>query len=470
MSQPYRLPILLIAALWIAEMTSTLETAMIMSALKPLVADFGGPTKVGWLVTAYLIVSAATAAIVGRLGDIHGRRRVLLMVLAVASAGSMLSGATSNYAVLLAGRMIQGVTGAILPLGIGIIRENLPARHEGTGIGLIISGSTIGAAFGLVVGGYITDHYSWHGVFFACAAFCMTSFAAIAAFIPASPRRAATQGVDILSGICFAPGVALILLYLSEGSHWGWHSPGGLAALAGGALLIAWWVRQSLVSANPLIAVRSLGDRTVAIGSLVTALVASGPLQIVMFFSLMLQAPRWTVAGLGLSATAAGLMKLPSNISSIMAGPLGGWLTGRGGGRLAMIAGAGITMAGWTMAYYDSSSVRIIVAELMVISFGTTMLFAVAPAVIADAAPDARVSEILGIIAVIRQLFMGIGAQMVTILFAASTVTRGHETYPSATAYRLVEAIIVTLCALCIAAAFALPAGRRLPAGARGAH
>ena len=76
----------LLAALWVAEMTSSFETAMILAALKALVAEFGGAARAGWLVTAFLIVGSAAAAVVGRLGDIYGRQRVLLIVLALAAA------------------------------------------------------------------------------------------------------------------------------------------------------------------------------------------------------------------------------------------------------------------------------------------------------------------------------------------------------------------------------------------------
>ena len=126
-----------------------------------------------------------------------------------------------------------------------------------------------------------------------------------------------------------------------------WPLP--LAALAVGVLLTLWWWRASLASPNPLIAVRSFSDRTIAIGSAVTALVAMSALQITVVFSLLMQAPVWTAAGLGLTATLAGLVKLPSNVSSVFAGPLGGWLAARGGGRFALIAGGAVTVAGWLL-------------------------------------------------------------------------------------------------------------------------
>ncbi|ALJ12897.1 MFS transporter [Sphingopyxis macrogoltabida] len=449
---------LIIGALWIAEVTGSFETAMILAALKKLIEDFGNPAMVGWLITGYLIVGAAIAAIVGRLGDLFGRRQVLVVVLIIGAVGSLISALSTNFPVLLAGRLMQGVTGAILPLCIGLVHENAGKERAPMAIGLMISGASIGTAAGLVVGGMIVDNFSWHGVFFASAGLCAVSALAIGGLLPRSPRQPASEPVDWLSGLAFAPGVALVLVYFSMGNDWGWASPLPLAALAIGVLLTLWWWRASLASPNPLIAVRSFSDRTIAIGSAVTALVAMSTLQITVFFSLMMQAPLWTLAGLGFTATLAGIAKLPSNLSSVFASPLGGWLAARGGGRFALIAGGGVTVAGWLLWFVmDVDSFPKVVAQLIVISFGTTMLFSVAPTIIAQASPPERISEISGLLTVIRQLFMGIGAQMVTTLLAADIVRRGSETYPSPFAYDFTVAVIAALCTAAVLTALALP-------------
>jgi MFS family permease len=449
---------LLIGALWVAEVTGSFETAMILAALKKLIEDFGNPAMVGWLITGYLIVGAAIAAVVGRLGDLFGRRRVLIVVLAIGAIGSLISALSTNFSVLLAGRLMQGVTGAILPLCIGLVHENMPKDRAPMAIGLMISGASIGTAAGLVVGGMIVDQFSWHGIFFTSAGLCVTAMLAILAFVPVSIRRPSTQAVDWMSGLAFAPGVALVLVYFSMGKSWGWGNPMSLGALALGVALVAWWVRRSLTSPNPLIAIRSFADRTIAVGGAVTALVSMSTLQITVFFSLLLQAPAWTVAGLGLTATVAGLAKLPSNLSSTFAGPLGGWLAGRGGGRIALIVGGLITTAGWLLWFIvEIDGFAIVVAQLIIISFGATMLFSVAPTIIAQASPPERISEISGMLTVIRQLFLGIGAQMVTTLLAVDVVRRGDEIYPSPFAYDLTVTVIVGICLVAILVAFALP-------------
>lgn len=447
----------LLGALWVAEMTSSFESAMILAALKALVVEFGDAAAVGWLITSFLIVGAAAAAVVGRLGDIYGRHNVLLIVLGIGAAGSLLSAVSSQYGLVLAGRILQGVTATILPLVIGLVRENLPEEYVATGIGLMISGASIGTAAGLVVGGLIVDLASWHGIFLASAAFCVASLLLVRWLVPPSSNSADDAAVDWWSGILFAPGITLVLLFMSGGKAWGWTSPAALALLATGVLFCFLWWCRALTSPNPLIDVRTLSNRAIAVVCASSMLVAMGTMQITVFFSLLLQAPVWTGLGLGLSATLAGLVKLPSNITSVLAGPLSGWLTQRGGGRFAMIAGGTVTTIGWLLVLIDASSVPIIIVELIVISFGTTMLFTVAPTIIAAEAPPERTSEVTGMLGVIRALFLGVGSQLVTTALALESVRRGAEIYPSPDAYRWAVMLIVALTVGATLVALALP-------------
>lgn len=446
-----------IIALWIAEITGSFESAMIIAAMKHLIRDFGDPALVGWLVTAYLIVGAAVAALVGRMGDLFGRRRLMIIVLAATGVGSIISALSTDFTWLLIGRIIQGLSGAILPLCVGLVREHVTPAKAPMVIGLMISGASVGTAFGLVLGGLIVDHYSWHGVFVASAIFCAVTIAACFAFVPRSTPQPDSRRVDWVSGIAFAPGIMALLYYVSTAPKTGWTTPQNLAAFGIGIGLLAWWLIRSLASANPLIDVRLLAKREVAITNLVSAIIAMSALQLVLLFSIMLQAPTWTLVGLGVTATVAGLAKIPSNILATGAGPFSGWLMTRFGGRSTMVAGGIICTLGWIMAWFDHGSIGAIVLALCVIAFGATILFAVAPTIVTGAAPVERASEVSGMLSVVRGLSLGIGAQFVTTMLATDQVTRGTETYPSAAAFQLAIGAITTCCILATLIALALP-------------
>jgi MFS family permease len=451
----------IITALWIAEMTGSFETAMIYAALKALIADFKDPVLVGWLVTTYLLIGAGAAALAGRLGDIYGRRRVLLVLLAVGVIGSLISAFSANYAMLLTGRALQGLTGAILPLCVGLVRENMPREKVPMAIGLMISGASAGTAGGLVIGGMIVDHYSWHGIFIGSAVFALVAFVAILACLPRSPQIARTTPLDWLGGVLFVPAILALLLAISSGPKWGLFDARTLGTLAGGAALFALWIRQSLRAADPLFDVRLFRNRQVLVANLTTALVSISTLQITLVFSVLLQAPRWTMIGLGATATLAGLVKLPSNIGSLFAGPLSGWLTQRHGGRIGMLIGGLMTSAGWLMAMAMHDSIVGVGIILCVISFGATMLFAVAPTILAGAVPPSRTSEAAGMMTVVRQASIGIGAQLVTLMLATDTVIGpdGGARYPTENAFMLAMGVIVALSLAATALALALPKG-----------
>ncbi|MCK9542171.1 MAG: MFS transporter [Novosphingobium sp.] len=450
---------LLIISLWISEATGMFETAMIFAAQRALTEDFGGPVMFGWLVTSYLLVGAAAAALAGRLGDIFGRRRVMLVILGIGLAGSLTSAMTSWYPLVLAGRAMQGATGAILPLCIGLTRENLPPAKVPLGIGLMISGASAGTAAGLVIGGFLVDTFSWHAVFVASAVFALIAMLGVRRFVPPSPVMAARGRIDWMGGVLFVPAILMLLAAISHGPGWGLFDARTIAAAASGLALLAFWIRMSLRSSNPLFDVRLFADRRVAIGNAITALVCMSAMQITLVFSLLLQAPRWTAIGLGASATVAGLIKLPSNISSLAAGPLSGWLTARGGGRITMMMGGAICSIGWLFAMAFHESVLQIAIVLIVISFGTTILFAVAPTIIAAAVPQDRTSEAVGTMTVVRQIFLGIGAQVISVILASDTVASpaGDAHFPSANAFMLTMGTIALICACATALGLALP-------------
>ncbi|WP_242123982.1 MFS transporter [Sphingobium sp. Sx8-8] len=456
----------IILALWLAETTQSFETAMIYAAQRALTDELGDPVKVGWLITGYLLIGAGAAAVAGRLGDIFGRRRLLNILLICAACGSLLSALAPNYPVLLIGRCLQGITGAIFALCVGLVRENLPPERVPMGIGLMVSGASAGTASGLVVGGLIVDHFSWHAVFVASAALAVISLTAVLLTVPRSPRSAGSARIDWFGGILFVPAVFAILAAITYGPSWGLGDRRTLTFLFAGVLLIALWIRASLRSPHPLFNVRLFANRAVLVTNGVTALVAMSTLQIALLFSLLLQAPKWTMIGLGVSATVAGLIKLPSNMSSLFGGPLSGWLTSRWGGRPTMIIGGVVSTTGWLLAMVFNDSITQVALVLIVISFGTTMLFAVGPTVLAQAVPPDRTSEAAGMMTITRQVFLGIGAQFISVILASETMAGpgGSARYPTADAFMTSMWVIVAGCVAATLMAFALPreAGKRL--------
>ena len=437
----------IILALCLAEASVTFESTMIYVALPTLIREFGDPVKAGWLVTSHMLIAAATAPVAGRLGDIMGRRRIILILMALALVGSLLSALTDNFGLILLGRALQGLSAAVLPLSIGVLRESLTEKKLPMGVGLLTTALGAGAALGMALGGVIVDQLGWKWLFVASAGLLALSVLAVLLAVPDKPGTPTARPIDWLEGMLPLPGIAAILFALGLTKQQGWLSPQVLGLIGGGALIMVWWARRSLTAQEPFIDLRLFKDRNFAVANTVSALLGMGTMQMVLVFSAYIQSPVWVGVGLGASATVAGFAKLPSNFTSFFAGPLSGWLTGRAGHRNTVIAACLLGGVGWLVALTQPASLVLVILLLCVISFGTTMLQAAIPNVIVDCAPAARTSEAVGSMSVVRGISAALGAQVIAVLLASDMVAApgGGAGFSSPAAYRLTMGWIAVL-------------------------
>jgi len=452
-------PALIMIALVLAELTCSLESNMISVALSLLYRQYGDPVKVGWVMTAFLLAAAGTAAVGGRLGDIYGRRRVLLCMLGIALAGSTVSALSSRLEWLIVGRAMQGASMAILPLCFGLVREHWPARRLAFGVGLLGATYALGSGFGVMLGGVIVDRSHWQYIFVVSAALAAVAFVAVLAAVPTSKRAPRHGPLDVVGGLLFVPAVALLLLGLTRLRYW--NEPATSLLIAAGAVLLAVWVRHELHHPDPLIDVRMLRNRQIALANLMITLTAFGPLmENIVMFPLM-QQPAWTLVGLGASATLAGMVKIPSNIVSAGATTWAGHLCGRYGARDVVLAGAIISAIGWCLVtvWHGSFWFVSLLIELA-LSPGVTIVFSQVPNLILEAAPADRSSEATGLSQVIRSLGMAVGSQLVAVLLSSSMVTdpaTGRAAYPSEAAYTLTLTVISGFSILAAIVAWMVP-------------
>ena len=458
-------PKAIIIALFFAEIAAVFETTMVYAALPTLIREFGDPLTAGWLVTAHMLVGAGVAVLAGRLGDIFGRRRVMLVLLAAGLAGSILSAATEIFALVLVGRAFQGLSAAVTPLTIGIIRENLPPDRIPVAVGLMTTAAGVGTASGLVLGGAIIDTLNWHWLFVASAGLLGAAFIAVRLFVPARPGIPPREPIDWTEGLMPVPAIAAILLGISMSKTHGWGEPMVAGLIVAGIAIMAAWARRSLAASEPFIDLRLLASRNVALANLAMAFFALGSMQSVFVMSTYTQNPAWTLAGLGLGATVAGLAKLPSNILSFFAGPLAGWLQQKAGLRIPIVSGAILMAIGWLLAIALPGSLIEVVLLLCVISFGTTIVNAAVPNVIVASVPPERTSEAIGTMSVVRGMFAGIGAQLIAVLLTTDTLTApGGAQLPSPAGFRIVMGWVLAVTIVVAVSGLMLRVRREQPA------
>ncbi len=439
-------PNAIVAAVFLAEISATFESSMLFAALPTLIRDFGDPIAAGWLMTMHMLIGTVACIVAGRLGDMFGRKRVMLILLVVATLGSLISAATSDFGIVLFGRALQGFATAAIPLSVGIIRESLPPQRIPVAVGLMTTAQGMGVAIGLVLGGIIIDRFNWHWLFVVSAILLTISWLVIRIVVPARAGTPPKEKIDWVEGLLPAPAIGALLLGISMSKELGWLDTQVLALVIGGMVLMAIWTLRSLKAREPFINLRLLGTRNIAVANGSAVLLGLGSSQIVFVFSTYMQAPVWTMAGLGFSATLAGFAKLPSNVLSFLAGPLAGWLTLKHSIRLPVLVGGTMAMAGWLAGMSLPNTLYTIIALLCVISFGTSLLNAALPIIIVGTAPEDRTSEAIGAMSVIRGMSSAIGTQVIAVILATDTVTGpGGASFPSPASYRLTMACIAGL-------------------------
>jgi MFS family permease len=451
----------IMVVIMLAELIATLEASMIYTALPTISREYGGLGNVGWLLTSFLLVQAGAAAIGGRLGDLYGRRLVLLITLALCSVGSLISAVAEDLTWIIIGRTVQGVSGAILPLSFGLVRENAQPRDVPFWIGVVTGAYAGSGAIGFVLGGALTEFAGWRSIFWVTALLPPFVMLATLIVVPLSKAILKSGKIDLIGGLLFLPPIAGLLLVVSNGASWGWASPTTLGILFGSAAVLAAWVWHELRHPDPLIDVRLLGNKQIVIANIGFALLGIGALQMPLVLLMLAQQPVWTGVGLGVGATVAGLLKLPSNLTSAVAAPWSGAIARKHGARRAVIIGAMISTIGWaTLAVYHET-LWFLVMMFVVVGGAIAFVMSATPNLIIEVSPPGRTSEATGLSYVFRAVALAAGAQICATLLASSTVTGPDgATFPSEAAYVLTFSFIAATAALQVVLMFLLPQRR----------
>ncbi len=465
----------LIGVLIAAELTCSLESTMVFVTLPSLYARYGDPAHVSWVMTAFFLTAAGTAAIGGRLGDIYGRTRVLSVTLAIACAGSVVSAVGTSLNMIIAGRALQGASLAILPLCYGIVREMASGRWIAVGIGALGATYAIGVGMGSVLGGFIVQKMSWQGIFVVTAVLAGVTLLASVFLLPAS-RRYFSGPIDFGGGLLLMPAIALLLLAFTNMVAWGFASSTFLLVLSAGAVLLALWVAIELRHKNPLIDLRLLKNRQILFANICLFVFAVGPLLEIVVFMPLLQQPAWSGVGFGVSPVVAGAIIAAATGTASLASLAAGYASARIGCRNVVLAGAIVSVLGWVFVIFEHSSIWSIVAMvLLLIGPAVTMIFVFAPNLVLEAAPEERASEATGMTQVIRGIGTSIGTQILGILLSTNLVRNpdgSGQTLPGEPAYVTVFVVMLVLSILGVAALLMIPqpaTGKsKLPAGPEG--
>jgi len=408
--------------LGLAALSFALAQTTLIPALAELAIEFDtNASGVAWILTGYLIAAAVFTPIFGRLGDIFGKRRMLVIALMIFAAGSAVSALGSSVQTIVIGRILQGVGGGIFPLCFGIIRDEFPKERVAASIGLISATAGIGGGLGLILGGLILDNASYHWIFWMGAG--MALIAAISAhfLVPESPNRTPAK-VDYRGAAVLAVGLTLPMYAISQANEWGWTSGKTIGLSLIGVLILTFWVWLERRTEDPLAEVKLMASPPILMTNIATLFIGFGMFGSFVLIPQLVEAPVSTGYGFGYSATQAGLVMLPAALMMLVAGPVSGNMGTRLGNKFPLALGGALAGIGLLGMGFMHESVLPIILWNIVSSMGVGLAFAAMPNLIMESVPMSRTGEATGFNALIRSVGSSLGSQVVASILTASIV------------------------------------------------
>ncbi|MFE2580169.1 MFS transporter [Streptomyces sp. NPDC059378] len=409
-----------------------------------------------WVMTAYLLSASVFTPILGRVGDLMGKKRTLVAVLVAVLAGCLLAALAPNIGVLIVARIVQGIGGALFPLSFGIIRDEFAPAEVSGSISNLSAVIAAGGGVGMVAAGPIVSALDYRWLFWIPVAVVAATVLIALRYVPESPRRSAGR-VNWAGAVLLSGWLVALLLPLSQAGRWGWGSPRVIGLFALAALVCALWLRSEARSTTPLIDLRVMRLPAVWTTNLAALLFGAGMYSIWSFLPGFVQTPGSAGYGFGASVTASGLLMVPMLVAMFLSGVLGGRLEPRVGAKALLTAGAalGALALGFLTLWHDTRWQVALVAG--VFGLGIGLAFASMANLVVGSVPPEQTGAATGMNANIRTIGGSVGAAVTGVLVTGRLQPSG---LPYASGYTHAFALLALLCLGAALAALLVPVKR----------
>jgi EmrB/QacA subfamily drug resistance transporter len=403
-----------------------LAYALLQSLVAPALPEIqhslhASESAVTWVLTAYLLSASVATPLLGRLGDIYGKERVLIGVLIALAVGTVISAIATSLPLLVAGRVVQGAGGGVFPLAFAIIRDEFPRERVAGAIGLISAILGIGAGAGIVLAGVIVDNLSYHWLFWLPLIAVVLAIVVTVRYVPESPVKAPAR-ISWGAAALLSAGLAAVLLAVSEAVSWGWGSPRTLGLAAAGLAVLAVWVRVEFSSAQPLVDMRMMRLRGVWTTNLVGFLLGFGMFASFVLLPQLVEQPKSTGYGFAASVTGAGLFMLPSTVAMLVVGPMAGRLERRFGSKPPLVAGVIFAGVAYVLLGIAHGAPADIYVASTLLGIGIGLAFAAMANLIVIAVPPDQTGVATGMNTVMRTVGGALGSQIIASFLASNVI------------------------------------------------
>ncbi|MEX0426745.1 MFS transporter [Nocardioides sp. DS6] len=444
----------------------SLSQSVLVPVLGDLQQEYGGKTN--WLLTSTLLVAAVAVPIMGRLGDMFGKRKILLVALGAITIGSLIDALTSNFTLLVVGRAIQGASSAAIPLGISLLATLMPREKVGSAVALISAMLGVGGSLGLPLAGFVAQNWDWHVLFWVNTIVGAIAFLGVLTLVPESKQHDGGR-VDLVGAFLMSVGLVCLILPLEQAASWGWGSPKVWVLLVAAVVVLVVFALVELRTREPLVDLAALRRRPIVMTNLASICFGFALFASFIGTATFVEAGTWTGYGFGSSLLVGGLTLLPSGLAMLVFSPIAARLIALRGAPQTLALGATIVGLGWIMRVALSAELWEIIVATTVIGAGTGIGYAAMPSLINANTPPTEIAAANGLNTLFRSLGSTLATAIGTSILAGSVVLHvvdgqvvGGE--PSLTAYRWL--FVVCAAASFLAAALVLTVPHRKDASA----
>ncbi|GAB3553597.1 MFS family permease [Actinopolyspora lacussalsi] len=421
-------------------------------------------TGTAWVVTVTLLGSAVATPSAGRLGDMYGKRRVLLASLVSLTVGSVIAALSDSLTPMIVGRALQGLSAGVIPLGISIMRDELPSERLGSAIALMSASLGIGGALGLPAAAFLAEYTDWHVLFWTSGALGAVAALVVLAVVPESSVRTGGR-FDLLGALGLSIGLICLLLPISKGGDWGWGSGPVVGLFVAAVIVLLLWGLWETRSTRPLVDLRVSARRQVLLTNLASTVFGFAMFAMSLVIPQLLQLPEAAGYGMGRSMVAVGLVMAPSGLVMMAMAPVSARISKLHGPKVTLMVGAVVVAFGYALNIVLMSAIWHLVLISSVIGVGVGLAYGAMPALIMAAVPVSETGAANSLNTLMRSIGTSSASAIAGVILAQMTVSFGPVSFPSQTGFRLVMGIGAGAALVALLIAAFLPRQRSVSEG-----
>ncbi|WAH97417.1 MFS transporter [Arthrobacter sp. MMS18-M83] len=417
----------------VASLTQTLVVPLI--AELPKIFDTTA-SNTSWVITVTLLAGVVSTPVAGKLGDMFGKRRMILISLIPLILGSILCAVAVSVVPMIIGRGLQGLATGLVPLGISLLKDLLPPQRLHGAIALMSSSMGIGGALGLPIAAAVAQYTNWRTLFWAVAVVAALGMVLVWKVIPAAAAPERAGKFDVLGAHGLGAALVCLLLAVSKGADWGWGSLTVLGLFAGAVVLFLLWGVWELRTRDALVDLRVTASRPVLLTNAASILVGFALYSQSLIIPQILQLPTQTGYGLGQSMLQMGLWMAPSGIAMMLISPVGARLTAARGPKTTLIVGAIIMGAGYAGAALMMGTVWGLLVATAVAGIGVGFAYGAMPALIMSSVPSTETGSANSFNSLMRSIGLSLSAAIIGVVLAQMSAPFGAHAIATPDGFR----------------------------------